>query len=133
MGAGLPGRKFEEAFSVESQQDFPASHIFKLSVRLYPIPFLAKDLRNGGTAFIPMFIDSDLNRLKISVSDCSFPDGNGQHIHCISEGKKPRQQKVKKSEKNIGRENLTGKSVEKWVETKNRGLKIAKILGGSTY
>jgi len=40
---------------------------------------------------------------------------------------------VKKSEKNIGRESLTGKSVEKWVETKNRGLKIGKILGGSNY
>jgi hypothetical protein len=33
----------------------------------------------------------------------------------------------------VGRENLTEKSVEKWVETKNRGLKIGKILGGSTY
>jgi hypothetical protein len=40
---------------------------------------------------------------------------------------------VKKSEKNIGMEDLTGNLVEKWVETKNRGLKIGKILGGSTY
>jgi len=40
---------------------------------------------------------------------------------------------MKKSEKNIGRENLTGKSVEKWVETKNCGLKIVVILSSLTY
>jgi hypothetical protein len=40
---------------------------------------------------------------------------------------------MKKSEKNFGRRNLTGKSVKKWVETKNRGLKISGILAVWTY
>jgi len=35
---------------------------------------------------------------------------------------------MKKSKKNFGGGNLTGKSVKKWVETKNRGLKIDVIL-----
>jgi len=40
---------------------------------------------------------------------------------------------MKKSEKNIGRENLTGKLVKKWVEKKNGGLKIGVILACWTY
>jgi len=43
-----------------------------------PIPFLAKDFRNGGTAFIPMIIDNNLNRFKIGFSDCHF--GREEHI-----------------------------------------------------
>jgi len=35
---------------------------------------------------------------------------------------------MKKSEKNIGRGNLTGKSVKKWVEMKICGLKMGGIL-----
>ena len=40
---------------------------------------------------------------------------------------------MKKSEKNFDRGILTGKSVEKWVETKNHGLKIYVILPLWTY
>ena len=40
---------------------------------------------------------------------------------------------MKKSEKNLGRRNLTGKSVKNWVEMKNRGLKIDVILARWTY
>ena len=85
------------------------------------------------SAFIPILIDGSLNEFEIGSCDSSFSDSNWQHDHCITEKKFGRQQKVKKSEKNIGRENLTEKWVEKWVETKNRGLKIGEILGGSTY
>jgi len=40
---------------------------------------------------------------------------------------------VKKSEKNIGRGSLIGKSVKKWVEMNFYGLKIGVILGSLTY
>jgi hypothetical protein len=40
---------------------------------------------------------------------------------------------MKKIEKKFGRGILTGESVKKWVEMKNRGLKIGKILSSSTY
>jgi len=40
---------------------------------------------------------------------------------------------MKKSEKNLSRGNLTGKSVKKWVETKNHGLKIDVILARWAY
>ena len=42
-------------------------------------------------------------------------DGNGQHVHGMPERNRRRQQKMKKSEKYIDRENLTGKSVKKWA------------------
>ena len=96
---------------------------------LNPVPFLAEDFRYLRAAFIPILIDGSLNEFEIGSCDSSFSDSNRQHDHCITEKKFGRQEKVKKSEKNIGRENLTGK----WVETKNRGLKIGKILGGSNY
>jgi hypothetical protein len=38
-----------------------------------------------------------------------------------------------KSEKKFGRRILTGKSVRKWVETKNYGLKIGEVLGSLSY
>ena len=38
---------------------------------------MAQNFRNWCAAFIPMIIDSGLNRLKIGLSDCSFSDGNG--------------------------------------------------------
>jgi hypothetical protein len=42
-------------------------------------------------------------------------------------------EKLKKVKKYFGRENLTGKSVKKWVETRNRGLKIAEIIAHWAY
>ncbi len=80
-----------------------------------------------------MIIDNDLNRLKIGSGDCPSSNGNWQHDHRIPERNRRRQQKMKKSEKNIVRENLIGKSVKKWVEMKISGLKIGVILARWTY
>ena len=82
---------------------------------------------------MPILTDSSLDQFNINLGDCSFPDGNGQHSYCISEMNRRRQQKMKKSEKNIGRGDLTEKSVKKWVETKIYGLKIGVILACWTY
>lgn len=80
-----------------------------------------------------MFIDRVLNRFKFGSVDGPSSNGNGQHVHRIPERNRRRQQKMKKSEKNLAGGDLTRKLVEKWVEMKISGLKIAVILGGLTY
>ena len=51
------------------------------------------------SALTPVLIYLGLNLDNISVGDGSFSDGNGQHIHYISERAKGRQPKMGKSEK----------------------------------
>jgi hypothetical protein len=100
---------------------------------LSPIPFAAKDFGNGCSPFVPVLINDLLNVVKILLANASVSDGNGQHIHCIPERKRRRQQKMKKSEKNFGRGKLTEKAGDFWVETKINGLKISEILAPWTY
>jgi len=66
---------------------------------LHPIPFLAEDFGDLSATFMPMFPDSRLDQLKVGLSDGPFPDGNGQHSHCISEQNRRRQQKMHENEK----------------------------------
>ena len=46
-----------------------------------------------------MLRNRSLDQLNFSLSDASFPDGNGQHSHCISEKNRRRQQKMHGNEK----------------------------------
>ena len=81
----------------------------------------------------PVLIDRGLDWNDIVSGDGPFSDGQRQHDHCITEKGFGRQRKIKKSEKNFGSGDLTRKSVEKWVETKNYGLKIGAISARWTY
>ena len=53
------------------------------------------------SALTPKRINRVLNLNNISVGDGPFSDGNGQHIHCITEKGFGRQPKMKKSGKNF--------------------------------
>ena len=54
------------------------------------------------SALTPVLIYRGLNLDNISVGDGPFSDGNGQHIHYISERAQGRQPKKGKSENNFG-------------------------------
>ena len=103
MGAVDSWRQGDEVLSLQSEQDFPASHVFKTAVGLHPIPFSAEDLGNLSTPLSPMLINSSLDQLNISLGDNSFSNGNGQHAHCISEKGRRRQQKMHGAKKSVGR------------------------------
>jgi hypothetical protein len=63
----------------------------------------------------------------ISAGDGSFSDGNGQHIHYISERAQGRQPKMGKVKIIWVGWNLTAELVKIWVETINCGLKIGEF------
>ncbi len=50
-------------------------------------------------ALIPMLIDGSLNKRNIFFGNGSFSDGDGQHVHRISEKTIGRQQKMHRNEK----------------------------------
>ncbi len=52
-------------------------------------------------ALIPMLIDGSLNKRNIFFGNGSFSDGDGQHVHRISEKTIGRQQKMHWSQKKI--------------------------------
>ena len=54
------------------------------------------------STLIPMLLDSNLDQLKVGLSDGLFPDGDGQHSHSIPEQDRGRQQKVGGDEKKFG-------------------------------
>ena len=85
------------------------------------------------SALTPVLIYRGLNLDNISVGDGPFSDGNGQHIHYISERAQGRQPKMKKSEKKFDGVDLTAESVKSWVETINCGLKIGEFSACWTY
>ena len=53
------------------------------------------------STFIPVLVDSGLDRRNIFFVNGPFPDGNGQHIHRISERIPGRQQKMHWPQKKI--------------------------------
>ena len=61
VGVCFRGRKSEISGSFQSEQQFPAGHVFEAAVRLDPVPHLAENSRNRGTALIPMLFDDRLN------------------------------------------------------------------------
>jgi hypothetical protein len=71
------GRQIDKAFTMESYQNFTASHILETTVCLNPIPFLAEYFGDLSAGFIPMLVNSNLNQFKIGLGDGSFPGGNG--------------------------------------------------------
>ena len=85
------------------------------------------------SALTPVLIDRGLNLDNISVGDGPFSDGNGQHIHYISERAQGRQPKMKKSEKKQAGCDLTAELTKSWVETINCGLKIGEFSACWTY
>jgi hypothetical protein len=52
---------FDQALSIESQQQFPAGHVLKPAAGLNPVPMFAKFLGNMGPAPVPVFIDHGLD------------------------------------------------------------------------
>jgi len=93
MGAVNSWWQGDEAFSLQSEQEFPASHVLETAVGLHPIPFFAEDFGNLGTTFMPMLRNGSLNQGNIGFGDGPFSDGNGQHSNCISELNRRRQKK----------------------------------------
>ncbi len=53
------------------------------------------------STLIPMPVDSDLNEGDVGLGDGSFPDGNGQHSHYISERERGRRPKMGVNRKNL--------------------------------
>ena len=84
-GAVESWRKSDQGFSVQGQQQLATCHILQAAVWLEPFPLAAKDLGNMLSALTPVLIYRGLNLDNISVGDGLFSDGNGQHIHYISE------------------------------------------------
>ena len=78
-----------------------AGHIFKATIGLSPVAFLAEDLGNMLSNLIPMSIDSALNRKDVFLCNVSFSDGNGQNFNCISERMRGRQQNMTACEKKL--------------------------------
>ena len=56
-------------------------------------PFFAKDFGDLSTAFIPIFLDSDLDQVNVGLSNNPLSNGDGQHSNYISEQLWGRQQK----------------------------------------
>ena len=91
----------KKAFSFQSEKNLSTSHVLQATIGLSPVPFLTKDSGNMGSAFVPMIVDSDLNRRNIFFINGPFPDGNGQHVHRISERIRGRQQKMHRPQKKL--------------------------------
>ena len=121
MGADKPWRQSDKAFSVKGEKNLPAGHVFELAVGLAPVPLPAEDLGDMLSALIPIGVNGGLNGIKRSLINCSFADGNGQHVHCIAKRRWGRQRKMHRSEKNVA-----GFGREKPAQT--YGLKI-KMVG----
>ena len=80
-----------------------------------------------------MLIGGILNLADIGFVDDSFPNGQGKHNYPIAEKNIGRQQKMNGIGKNFDRDFVGRKMGQLWVEMKKGGLKIAEILGVSTY
>jgi len=72
-------------------------------------------------------MDGILNFTDICFAYGSFSDCDGQHDRPIPEKIIGRQQKMKKSEKNLAGASGGGYDHRRWVEMKNRGLIIGRI------
>ncbi len=55
--------KRNQFFTEKCQQDFPASHIFESAVGLYPVPLLAQDSGDMGSALVPVLVNGGLNQI----------------------------------------------------------------------
>jgi hypothetical protein len=53
------------------------------------------------SALLPMAVDGGLNRRDIFFGNGPFSDGNGQHVHRVSERFNGRQQKMNRPEKKL--------------------------------
>ena len=85
------------------------------------------------SALGPVLVYGSLNLVDIGFVDDSFSNGQGKHNYPIAEKNNGRQQKMNGIGKNFYRDFAGRKICQLWVEMKNRGLKIAEILGVSTY
>jgi len=64
-------------FSARSKQlkfypHFLAGHVFEAAVWLHPIPLPAEDFGDLSAAFIPVLVDSGLDRLKVGIGEGLF-------------------------------------------------------------
>ncbi|MCF8070633.1 MAG: hypothetical protein K9L30_18790 [Desulfobacterales bacterium] len=85
-------------------------------------------------ALVPMAVNGGLNSRNIFFGNGPFSDGNGQHVHRISERFSGRQQKIHKPQKKIvGRGLFEEIGVDFWVEMKKDGLKTGAKPGISQY
>ena len=81
-----------------------------------------------GSAFVPMIVDDSLNSRNIFFVNGPFSDGNGQHVHRISERFRGRQKKMDKGRKKLWE---TNSGSDFWVEMKKDGLKTGAKPGRS--
>ena len=71
------GWKIDKTFSVQGNQDLPASHILGLPIWLEPVPSYAEDFGQFSATLAPMGVDGLSDERKIGFRDSPFSDSDG--------------------------------------------------------
>ena len=98
-----PWRQNNEFLPFKSEKHLSTGHVLETTIGLAPVPLLTEDFGNMSPTLVPMAVDGGLNRRNIFFVNGPFPDGNGQHVHRISERISGRQKKMNRGQKNCGR------------------------------
>jgi hypothetical protein len=87
---GSPFRRwvFDQAFSVQGQQQFPTGHVLEPAAGLNPVPIFAQLPGNMGPALVPVFIDHCLDDGQVLGGNFAVSDGQRFHKKAYSKKKK---------------------------------------------
>lgn len=61
FGGILRRRTVNKTFAIQSHQQFPAGHVFKMAAGLNPVPVSAQLPGNMGPPFVPVFVNHCLD------------------------------------------------------------------------